>query len=48
MSSAQRARLLFVTHRALEGSMRGAIDELEGLDSVHAVGGLVRLIGGAR
>jgi homoserine dehydrogenase len=41
------ARLLFVTHRAREGAMRSALDELGGLDSVHAVGGLMRLVGGA-
>jgi homoserine dehydrogenase len=41
------ARLLFVSHRAREGAMRSALDELGGLDSVHAVGGLMRLVGGA-
>ncbi len=41
------ARLLFVTHRAREGAMRSALDELGDLDSVHAVGGLMRLVGGA-
>lgn len=41
------ARLLFVTHRAREGAMRSALDDLGDLDSVHAVGGLMRLVGGA-
>ena len=41
------ARLLFVTHLAREGAMRSALDDLSDLDSVHAVGGLMRLVGGA-
>jgi homoserine dehydrogenase len=41
------ARLLFVTHLAREGAMRSALDDLSDLDSVHAVGSLMRLVGAA-
>ncbi len=41
------ARLLFVTHRAREGDMRAALGELAELESVSAVGGVMRLVGGA-
>jgi homoserine dehydrogenase len=42
----ETARLLFVTHRAREGAMRAALDELSELDAVRAVGGVMRLVGG--
>jgi homoserine dehydrogenase len=41
----ETARLLFVTHRALEGAMRAALQELSELESVRAVGGVMRLVG---
>ncbi len=39
------ARLLFVTHRAREGDVRTALEELESLEPVRAISGVMRLVG---
>jgi homoserine dehydrogenase len=38
------ARLVFVTHPALESDVQGCLHELRGLDVVQRVGGLVRVV----
>ena len=40
------ARLVFVTHPAVERDMQACLVELRGLDAVRRVGGLVRVVGG--
>jgi homoserine dehydrogenase len=38
------ARLVFVTHPALEGDVQACLHELRGLDAVHRVDGLIRVV----
>jgi homoserine dehydrogenase len=40
-----RARLVFVTHPALESDVQACLSELRHLDVVHSLGGLLRVIG---
>ena len=42
-----QARLVFITHRALERSVQACITELRALDVVHRVGTLLRVLGGS-
>jgi len=42
-----QARLVFITHRALERSVQACIAELRALDVVHRVGTLLRVLGGS-
>jgi homoserine dehydrogenase len=39
------ARLVFVTHLAREGDVRATLADLEGLDTVDRIGGLMRIVG---
>jgi homoserine dehydrogenase len=39
------ARLVFITHEARESAVQATVRELRDLDSVHQVGGLLRVIG---
>ena len=39
------ARLVFVTHSALEGDVRATLDGLAGLDTVGHIGGVMRIVG---
>jgi len=39
-----RARLVFVTHEALERDVQGCLHELRGLDVVQRVGGVIRVV----
>ena len=41
--AAQRAELVFMTHRAKEDSMQQALDILQGLETVHEIGNMVRV-----
>ena len=45
--SGGQARLVFITHKALERSMQACITELRALDVVHRVGTLLRVLGGS-
>ncbi len=40
------ARLVFITHEALEAAVQATVRELRDLDVVRRVGGLLRVIGG--
>ena len=42
-----QARLVFITHQALERSVQACITELRALDVVHRVGTLLRVLGGS-
>jgi len=39
------ARLTFVTHRSREGDVRATLSELEGLESLQRIGGVMRIVG---
>jgi homoserine dehydrogenase len=39
------ARLVFVTHTALEQAIAATIDDLQHLREVDAIGGIIRVIG---
>ena len=39
------ARLVFITHEALERDLRATLDDLKGLDAVKDVGQVLRVIG---
>jgi len=41
------ARLVFVTHVAREGDLRATLADLEGLDTVERIGGVMRIVGAA-
>ena len=41
------ARLVFVTHVAREGDLRATLADLEGLDVVERIGGVMRIVGAA-
>ncbi|MFI8822436.1 homoserine dehydrogenase [Streptomyces sp. NPDC053431] len=41
---ASKARVVFITHRAEEGAMKKAVEELRGLDSVLGIGGMLRIV----
>jgi homoserine dehydrogenase len=41
------ARLVFVTHVAREGDLRATLADLEGLDAVERIGGVMRIVGTA-
>ena len=43
--AAEGARLVFVTHPALERDMQACLQELHALDAVRRVGGLIRVVG---
>ncbi len=42
------ARLVFVTHEALEGNVRRTLSELRQLDVVEDIGGILRVFGEAK
>jgi homoserine dehydrogenase len=39
------ARLVFITHRALESSLAATLDALRHVESVHRVGSVLRVVG---
>jgi len=39
------ARLIFVTHKAREADLRDAVDAVGGLEVVHRVGSVLRVMG---
>ncbi len=39
------ARLIFVTHKAREADLRDAVEGVRGLEPVHRVGSVLRVIG---
>ena len=39
------ARLIFVTHKAREADLRATVGALEGVDQVHRVGSVLRVMG---
>jgi homoserine dehydrogenase len=39
------ARLIFVTHRAREADLRATVDALQGVEAVHRVGSVLRVLG---
>jgi homoserine dehydrogenase len=41
------ARLMFITHPALERDVQGCLHELRRLDVVYAIGGLIRVVDGS-
>jgi len=41
----EAARLTFVTHRSREGDVRATLADLEGLDSLQRIGGVMRIAG---
>ena len=41
------ARLVFVTHQTREGDLRATLADLEKLDVVHRIGGVMRIVGGS-
>jgi homoserine dehydrogenase len=45
-SSDDGARLMFITHPALERDVQGCLHELRRLDVVYAIGGLIRVVDG--
>jgi homoserine dehydrogenase len=45
-SSDEGARLMFITHPALERDVQGCLHDLRELDVVHGIGGLIRVVDG--
>ena len=41
-----RARLIFITHAAREADVRATLHEVRTLDAVHAIGSVLRVVGG--
>lgn len=42
----EEARLIFITHAAVESDFRATLKDLERLDSVHTIGSVLRVVGG--
>ncbi|HUV11724.1 MAG TPA: ACT domain-containing protein, partial [Acidimicrobiia bacterium] len=39
------ARLIFITHRAREADLRATLDAVRGVEHVHRVGSVLRVVG---